>query len=575
MNSKDNKGTVNGQKIGFFSRIFGGKKKDVLSEKKDQTVTPPAKTVEKLKPEPKPAEASLDGMEDLWKEFTDPLYVPVDVTMLGQECRAFVKELEKTLMLEEQNAINRQMNLTEQGQELEPKPIDAQIITYLSKNKMCAWIYVVAPKHGGSPVTLGKLKESLKEQGINTGIQESRLKRIYENKIYSKPVMVAAGDLAKDGVDGYCIDHYKRVVTLELVEDEKGQVDYKDLNNIQEIEKGGIICEIVPPVSGTPGMAVTGELIAFRKTGSKAEVPNGRNTVLSEDNSKILSQLDGHVFFANGRFNVEPVLHIAGDVDSSTGNLDFNGDIVIKGDVRNGFTVAAQGNVRIQGSVEGALIKAGMDIVIGMGVMGNGEGKLECDGNIRCRYLENCKVYAQGNVYADSIICSDVRCNDAVIATSGRGVIIGGRIVASKTIEAKTIGSKSHRFTELILGGTPHTVEEEQSVVRELKQLRHNLSELNKNISFLQSTNKPEKQILLEQLKTARDTLAPQEGVLEGRLIKLQNNDGGLNECRVRCSSLYPVTKIQIGSTSLQVQDEYSKCNIFYSSEGEVVIGTI
>ena len=57
------------------------------------------------------------------------------------------------------------------------------------------------------------------------------------------------------------------------------------------------------------------------------------------------------------------VLDISGDVDLNIGNIDFNGDVNITGNVITGVTIRAMGSIYIGGYVEGAVIKSNKDIV--------------------------------------------------------------------------------------------------------------------------------------------------------------------------------------------------------------------
>ena len=73
---------------------------------------------------------------------------------------------------------------------------------------------------------------------------------------------------------------------------------------------------------------------------------------------------------------MEPVLKVD-NVDNSTGNLRFNGDVVVKGFVQEGFEIHSTGNVRIEGSVEGASIYADGSILLVNGINGMGRGILQ------------------------------------------------------------------------------------------------------------------------------------------------------------------------------------------------------
>ncbi|NLA52478.1 MAG: DUF342 domain-containing protein [Alcaligenaceae bacterium] len=63
-----------------------------------------------------------------------------------------------------------------------------------------------------------------------------------------------------------------------------------------------------------------------------------------------------------GVVSVVPVLTISGDVDAETGNIRFDGDVVIKGSVREGLKVITGGDVVIGGNCYHATIRAGGNI---------------------------------------------------------------------------------------------------------------------------------------------------------------------------------------------------------------------
>lgn len=81
------------------------------------------------------------------------------------------------------------------------------------------------------------------------------------------------------------------------------------------------------------------------------------------------------------------VLDISGDVDLNIGNIDFNGDVNITGNVITGVTIRAMGSIYIGGYVEGAVIKSNKDIVLNKGVNANGSDRLKPKGIFRHVFL--------------------------------------------------------------------------------------------------------------------------------------------------------------------------------------------
>ena len=128
-------------------------------------------------------------------------------------------------------------------------------------------------------------------------------------------------------------------------------------------------------------------------------------------------------------------------------------------------------------------------------------------------------------------------------------------------------------ITELIIANVPKNVEESSRLSRELEQLRHNMTEVRKNIIYLETTQRPDKQQLLDSLKQATTYLNLREQEITSRLDEIAAVDreqSGL----IQCQQLLPVVRIRIGSSSLLVQEEYSRSIIYKNNEGEITIGS-
>ena len=92
---------------------------------------------------------------------------------------------------------------------------------------------------------------------------------------------------------------------------------------------------------------------------------------------------------------------MAADVDASTGDIEYDGNVMIPGTVRTGFTVKAKGDIQVNGVVEGATLIAGGNIVIKRGVQGMSRGRLVSGGDICAHFFESANVEAKGDVLAD------------------------------------------------------------------------------------------------------------------------------------------------------------------------------
>jgi uncharacterized protein (DUF342 family) len=537
---------------------------------KQSGLTSPSVTEEALAVEISPAADNIICSASIWEPSKDPLIVMVNEDILNIECQQFLAE--SKIMSDE---YKNKAEIVLEEEESVPEAMDAKVRLYISKDNMAAWVYVIPPFNNGQEIKKADIEDILSKNHVTTGVLEDAIETLISEQDYDHVVLVARGVLARNGIDGTVNDYFERVFHLEFHEDERGAVDYKQLNNIQSVKEGDVICEITHAVSGTNGMTVTGKVYPCENKGVETSVPAGRNTVLNDEGTLLTSQKTGHVTFINGKFHAEAILKVEGNVDNDTGNLDYDGDIFISGDVRNGFSVKASGSIDIRGSVEGAEITAGGPISIAHGMTGNQRGTLTSDDYIRCRYLEHCIVTAKGNIYAESIINSKVESNQDIIVTSGIGTVIGGTLIASNNIQAHLIGSKVRRIkTELIIGSAPQNVDEAERLGRELKQLLHNVSELKKNSTYLENSHKDHKAGLIQQLKETLEFLENRETEINNRLKELvseSDQPSGLIECR----QLQPIARIKIGEATLLVNEEHLGSRIYRNSKGEIIIGSI
>ena len=204
-------------------------------------------------------------------------------------------------------------------------------------------------------------------------------------------------------------------------------------------------------------------------------MPQGRNTILSEDGRFLLAARDGHVAFNGRNYQVKPVLEISKDVSGDTGIVNYLGDIHIHGDVFRGAAIRAMGSIQIDGVVEDCYIEAGEDLVVSSGVQGQDHGVIQAHRSIYAKYLEHCRVYAQESVQSDCVIDCEVYSNGTVRVRTGRGVIIGGTVRAAREVDASTVGSKAERATDIVLGGMPCDDLERRQIQAEVESAQASL----------------------------------------------------------------------------------------------------
>lgn len=565
----------------FFSRLFKSrhaeKPPEEAPEQTRETVSAPA-------PFPKrdesilqlPPEHSVHQLAGLWRarapgmpppEFR--LAAPVDLLPLGDLSR----ELGRLKTVVTSTAGKRLDRALPKSRNDAPPPavdLDAQAVVFLPGNRLTAWLLVYPPVGNGREVTREMLSEALNEAKVLYGVDEELLDRLPSGRDrYFRLHLAARGAPAVNGTDGAIEDLFPRKVEREYKVDDRGQVDYTTLNLVQNAEEGEAICRIIPPTEGVEGRSVTDEALPA-KDGRAAVPPKGRNTVVNEDGTALVAARAGHVEFTGRTFEIKPLLEIGGNVDFSTGNINFLGDIHIHGDVCSGFTVRAMGSITVDGVVEASSVEAGGDLIVVKGVQGNDQAVIRSQRSVFVKYLENCSVYARGNLQADCIINCEVYSDGVVQVRSGRGTIIGGRIRAAHLVSASIVGSKSELTTVIDLGGMPCEDFERELLQKEILDLEDELekTELQPESPHKQkklSTMRMKTSIAKNKLKLFDKNAAElQEELREGQ--EDQNASG-----RLEFGVAYAGTEIVMGSVLYRLNHETYESSATMMN-GEIVI---
>ncbi len=448
----------------------------------------------------------------------------------------------------------------------EPLALDALPYFFISSDKLYAWVIVFPPVGQGQELNRELLLRSMLGQDISYGVDESLVDRLsHDKERYFHLFPVAKGKPAFDGQNGNIVDYFPRVIERVLEVDEYGQVDYTNLNLIRNVKLGQEICRLIQPTEGNPGRTVLDQEIPA-KSGKPVPLPKGRNTEISEDGLTLIASMAGHVEFTGRSFQVKPVLDIQGNVDFSTGDINFLGDINIEGDVLSGFTVRAMGNVHVGGVIEaGSSVEAGGDLVVVKGILGDGTTIVRSHRSIFSKYIENATIYVRENLQTDCIINGSIYCDGEVRVRSGRGCIMGGRVWAAKMVNVNTVGAPSECRNSIALGGLPCTNFEREIIQKELKELEMELEKLECQL------DSPTKSTILGKtrmkLSVAELKLKQLEEDLAEIKLTLQEQESG----RLECSLAYPGTEISFGDEVLRLRQETRQCVVKMVC-GEIVV---
>lgn len=456
--------------------------------------------------------------------------------------------------------------------------VDASASTMLSPDKMKGYI-TLSPPDNGRMLTLDEVIDILNKNGIIYGINKATLESLVKYPVFNEMLCIAEGTPPTNGQNGKVQFNFD--VTREskptILED--GKVDFRELNLIQSAQKGQVLCTLVPPVRGTPGRTVSGTDIAPME-GKPVPLPRGRNVSVSDDGQFLVANISGQINYIDGKVNVFATHEVQADVDNSTGNINFIGNVSIRGNVLSGFIVEAGGSVEVMGVVEGAIIKAGGDIILRRGMQGMGKGILISGGDIISRFIENSTVEARNNIKAEAIMHSNVKCGNKLELSGRKGLLVGGSCKVGKEIVAKVIGSHLATITDIEVGLDPTIRERYKAAKDEIIAAESDMRKAEQAITILKkleiagALTSEKKEMLAKSVRT-RIFLTNRSMELKEEMTQLEAMLQQDAYGKVRCYNfIYPGTKVAIGSCMMYVKENLQYCTL-YRDGADVRVGAI
>lgn len=440
-------------------------------------------------------------------------------------------------------------------------------------------------EEGNTVFTKEELLDALTKNQIKHGLIDSAIEKLAKRPIFNIRIKVAEATAPIDGKDGVVTLLVKKDADYKPEYSEDETVDYKNLEYFQMAKKGQILCEITKETAGIEGKDIYGQPIPAYK-GRKPQVPAGKNTSLNEDESKLIADCDGIIKFVN-TINIDEMMHVRSNIDFSTGNINFPGDVTIDGDVSSGFSVKAGGNLIIKGVVEDAKIESGGNLVIAKGIYGGSSGDVIVGKDLRCNYIENAILHVEGDITVDYIIDGKITCHGNINLSGSNELVIGGEIKLRGELVARDIGNDREYPTIIRILGEKALDQAELDRLAEKKAAAQQQLEENKakeaqiNGLLLDQekkdiVNRNHKSAGMEQIASLKKQIDRQFMVIKKELEEIENaiayvnNKGTMNyfgSVSVK-RKLYQGTRIYFGDMPFSFEfDSLEHCKIYWDQD--------
>ena len=368
---------------------------------------------------------------------------------------------------------------------------DAIYVIDITKDELKATCTITPPALGGADVSEDQIKTALKSQGVVAGISDEKISALVDRPAYNVPVVVAEAVLPVDGRDAYIAYNFETDRSkIRAKEAANGQVDFKELNLIQNVVEGQPLAQKMLPERGKAGKTLYGRYLEA-KNGKDINLPLGKNVTLDSDGRTILAACNGQVLLINDKINVEPIMEIDG-VNIKSGNVTFLGTVIVNGNVEDGYNVKASGNIEVNGAVGASRLESDGDIIVSQGIVGRDECEILCGGSLWAKFVQNSKVQVEENVIVqDSLMNCEVSAQHRIILQGKRAQITGGHLFATETVLAKNIGSAGGGTETVIEVGIDPRAKHRLEDLREMQEKTvKEIDELELNIQTLENTKK-------------------------------------------------------------------------------------
>ncbi|MCX7100695.1 MAG: FapA family protein [Methylobacter sp.] len=287
---------------------------------------------------------------------------------------------------------------------------------------------------------------------------------------------------------------------------------------------------------------------------------------------------------------VEPTINLP-LVDLSTGNVNFDGTINIKGDVKDGMKVYATGDVFIGGTVEAAEIVADGNIVIKGGVIGHSElsgdtnvaptfnARVISKGSISARFAENVCMEANMDILITEFSMHNylTSLNRIVVGKPGakKGRIIGGLTCASNLVRTATLGTKSGLITKVRVGFNPFLQVQFDKLTLEIEAVEKELENIKKIIAFIGLHPEKDKDGLLNKLLHTREQFEVDCPRLHAEHLKVQSQMTLPEKVQIIVEeAVHAGTEIQLGNAICKNNQERGK-GVFQIIDGAISFGSV
>ncbi|SET09235.1 DUF342 domain-containing protein [Thorsellia anophelis] len=463
--------------------------------------------------------------------------------------------------------------------------VDGKFQITISQDKMNAYLQIW-PASGGRLVSETDVKSKLEQLNIVFGVDEALISELIQ-KQQTPATVIASGIPAEEGKAAHFISYVEGLVPYDLMsnQDEESFFDLFSLKKLPYIKIGTPIMRLVPKYDGVDGIDITGAFITPKSYPDITFAEDLKGVKFDDlDPNLLIAAVEGKPILHRYGMSVVPY-HEINLEGIGTKYIEFEGALVINGDLQNGMDVKVNGDIAVDGTIGISRVEASGRISTSGGIIGapdieetSKQVHIVCQGDIRAKFIENANVRSSRSVYCEhAIVGSQVIAGESIFVGKrgvNSGLIRGGKLIAFNKVIAGSIGFDNGLETHIHVGIDLFVDNKKYKIKKRYDEILVEKQKLDKLIKLIFEEPERGENGIAQRVKLSRDKMIEKLDELRSTYQKIEANIHGLESAKiVFYDTLYGGTTISIGNRTMEFKKDVFSSTIYYGIDGEIKLG--
>ena len=328
--------------------------------------------------------------------------------------------------------------------------VDGSVAVSISDDEMTGYISIYPPQGFGRALGPTDVYERLDDAGIVFGIQSE----LVEAAVFvcnTERVSLFSVEVAFGLPPRRRVPKHLRLLerpSKDVHEQETERVDYRYFSDLPLVCAGDALAVVEPETEGRDGTTITGRSIPHSTLNPRTYTLGSHVEITGES---VFATITGLLHLDNGVISVGPTLTLSQGVDYHTGNITFDGDVVLGGRIADGVTIACTGALVSSVAIDGFGISCG-SLSSCQGVIGHHDSEVSVTSDASLRSVQNARIGVGGTIrVADCVLTSHITAHNRVELAHG-SVVVGSTIRAGLGAVVFHVGRGGSAASEIFLG---------------------------------------------------------------------------------------------------------------------------